>query len=475
MATSLKHPNIAAVLDFAIDDKNTFYMVMEFIDGINLSEYLAQEGIPPAPISLEIAIQSLKALGFLHRSGIVHRDISPDNLMLAEDSEGRLQVKLIDLGVAKRIEGQGLTQVSGMFVGKLQYASPEQMGKLEAGEKIDGRSDIYSFGCVLYRTMTGRHAYVAEGIEQFLMAHLMKPPRSFEDTDPEGFVPEGVRVAIMKALRKNRNERWNTAEEFADELRRCQQLLTAATPQASPTSDTFVIGPAHPEVGARERQTGVSAVERQLQEIFPVSPVPGVGTAAGKGGGTQATKVGQGAGTTGRTVARPTQATQLNSPAASSSKAEATVAPTFITAPAEGSGKTSRKPPVALWAGIAAAVVLLVAGGVYLVRGRSATKGTEGPPPTVVPVGTTGTLSLSVNPWAKIESLTNEETGAQVPLLAAETPIRMPLPAGRYSAKLSYKGTVFEVPLEIRSGELKVVQAEAPGFDVAQAVRAYVP
>lgn len=468
MATSLKHPNIASVLDFAIDDKNTFYMVMEYIDGINLSEYLAQEGIPPVQVSLEIGIQTLRALGFLHRNGIVHRDISPDNLMLTEDSEGRLQVKLIDLGVAKRIEGQGVTQVSGMFVGKLQYASPEQMGKLEAGEKIDGRSDIYSFGCVLYRTMTGRHAYVAEGIEQFLMAHILKPPRSFDDTDPEGLVPEPVRSAIMRSLRKSRNERFATAEEFAEELRRCQ-LGTAVA--SSLVEEAFVIAPVHPTGGTRERQTGVSSVEKQLQEVFPVSPAPGKHTTTG---GTQATSVAAQASSTSRTVASGTQATNLlpgrgATPASPVSLPHEPAPPTFITS------QPRQKPPIALWAGIGAAAVVLSIAGILFFRGRETVKGPEPVRPTPVATAPQGTLRLAITPWARLEAIVTDPAGTAADVPPADTPVRLFLPAGKYRAKLSYKGTSFEVPFEIRAGEVKNVEAEVPGFDVALAVRSYVP
>ena len=100
-AIRLRHPNIAQLYDFAVEADGIAYMVMEFIDGVTLQEMLAKNGPPPLDLTLEIARQSLEALGYLHAHGYVHRDVSPDNLMLTQDVDGQPQVKLIDLGIAK--------------------------------------------------------------------------------------------------------------------------------------------------------------------------------------------------------------------------------------------------------------------------------------------------------------------------------------------------------------------------------------
>jgi serine/threonine protein kinase len=147
-ATRLKHPNICTIHDFALDDDGTAYLVMEFIDGVTLAEL----GMTPTPIpvTLEITTQALQALGYLHRRNVIHRDIAPDNLMLTTDEEGRPLVKLIDLGIAKALDRPGEMTSTGVFLGKLKYASPEQYGALPPGEKIDGRSDLYCLGVVIY-------------------------------------------------------------------------------------------------------------------------------------------------------------------------------------------------------------------------------------------------------------------------------------------------------------------------------------
>src|SRR6266536_6083395 len=123
-ATRLKHPNIGAILDFALDSDGMAYIVMEFIDGVNLAELLRASGPPGVPMTLEIAHQTLSALGFLHRKNVVHRDIAPDNLLLTHDDEGRPQVKLIDLGIAKPLDKTINLTSTGVFLGKLKYSSP---------------------------------------------------------------------------------------------------------------------------------------------------------------------------------------------------------------------------------------------------------------------------------------------------------------------------------------------------------------
>ena len=106
-AVRLRHPNIAQFYDFSMDDEGNAFLVMEFIEGITIEELLARVGPPPLPLALVVAEQSLLALGYLHRRSIIHRDISPDNLMLSRDDDGQPLIKLIDLGIAKVLEEEG--------------------------------------------------------------------------------------------------------------------------------------------------------------------------------------------------------------------------------------------------------------------------------------------------------------------------------------------------------------------------------
>ncbi|HTO86694.1 MAG TPA: protein kinase [Thermoanaerobaculia bacterium] len=217
-ATRLKHPNLCAIYDFALDEDGTAYLVMEYIDGVNLSEMLKTTGCPGLPLSLEIAHQALLALGYLHRKEVVHRDVAPDNLMLTHDEDGRPLVKLIDLGIAKA-QGTGMDlTATGVFLGKLKYASPEQFGTLPAGEKIDGRSDLYGLGIVLYELLTGVRPFTGEAAPELLKAHLFLPPVPFAESDPQGKVPPEVQAVVLKALQKKREDRYASADEFDREI-----------------------------------------------------------------------------------------------------------------------------------------------------------------------------------------------------------------------------------------------------------------
>ena len=225
-ATRLKHPNIGTIHDFALDEEGKAYLVMEFIDGVNLADLLKRQGPPGIALSLEVAHQALLALGYLHRKNVVHRDIAPDNLMLTHDEDRKPVVKLIDLGIAKTLDRPGELTSTGVFLGKLKYASPEQFGSLPAGEKLDGRCDLYALGVVLYELLTGVHPFVGESPSELLRAHLFDPPLAFSRTDPDGKVPPEVREALGKALQKRREDRFRSAEEFDREIVLFQQRFS---------------------------------------------------------------------------------------------------------------------------------------------------------------------------------------------------------------------------------------------------------
>ncbi len=156
LATQVRHPNVAALYDFSKLPSGASYMVWEFIDGETLLHRLRRAGRLSPEEAIDIGIQVLSGLGEIHRTGVVHRDVSPDNIMIVARG-GRRVAKIIDLGIAKRIaqDRAGMT-ATGMFLGKLKYCSPEQAGALAAGETLDGRSDLCSFGAVLYEMLSGR-------------------------------------------------------------------------------------------------------------------------------------------------------------------------------------------------------------------------------------------------------------------------------------------------------------------------------
>lgn len=213
-AIKLRHPNVAVLHDFAVSGDGQAFIVLEYIDGWNLLEVLNGYGPPPVPLTLEIARQSLKALGYLHRHKIVHRDVSPDNLMLTRDVDGNPLVKLIDMGIAKALEGQGGLTTTGVFLGKPRYGSPERF----SGGEWDQRSDLYSFGVVFYELLTGCSPVTGSEPAALMAGHLFRPPIPFEETDPGGRVLPELRTVVLRALAKKPEERMASAEDFLWEL-----------------------------------------------------------------------------------------------------------------------------------------------------------------------------------------------------------------------------------------------------------------
>jgi serine/threonine-protein kinase len=213
----ISHPNVAAVLDFFVGSNGTACLVMEYVDGKNLADALDERADPlDYKEAAEIARQALAALGCMHAMKLVHRDISPDNLMLTHDTAGNLVVKLIDLGIAKSLEETGTSDGTGFFIGKGAYAPPEQFGN-----HVDARSDIYAMGVVLYKMLTKTLPIVANDFAGFYAAHHKNtPPRPFSETDPRNLVPEGIRRVVLKALEKKPENRFQSADEFRDALQR---------------------------------------------------------------------------------------------------------------------------------------------------------------------------------------------------------------------------------------------------------------
>jgi len=221
MATLVRHPNVAALYDFSKLPDGSWYMVWEFIDGITLENWLKRYGPLPVQRALDVAQQVLSGLAQIHAQGIVHRDLSPDNIMLKEGPDGRLHAKIIDLGIAKRVAAESLQMTgTGMFLGKLKYCSPEQAGSLPSGQTVDARSDLYSFGVVLYEMLTGKAPFESQTPEGYLGKHLHAPPPPLPTSRLPSSVGPGLAAVVQKALAKSRERRFADAGQFAQALSR---------------------------------------------------------------------------------------------------------------------------------------------------------------------------------------------------------------------------------------------------------------
>jgi hypothetical protein len=206
----LKHPNIVQVYDFEFDDESeSYYMVMELIDGQTLKDHLEALGAAGMPIAavLRIIKSSLEALAYAHGRGMIHRDIKPANLMLENDG----RVVLTDFGIAKIVTGNQFTASGGM-VGTPAYMSPEQ----GLGETADERCDVYSMGVILFQMVTGKLPFDGDTPLATVLKHLNDPIPSARAINPA--VPDAVERIIRKALAKQPEERYQTAQEMLDDV-----------------------------------------------------------------------------------------------------------------------------------------------------------------------------------------------------------------------------------------------------------------
>lgn len=220
LATQIHHPNIAVVHDFFVGESGN-YMVVEFIDGRTVRQWGAANGPFPLALAADIASQVLSGLEHIHRRGLLHRDISPDNVMLAFDADDRCTAKIIDLGIAKDVTNNSVsadTTQAGVLIGNPKYMSPEQLGLLGEGEQVDGRADLYCLGVVLYEMLLGVPPFASETPHGYIMKHLTQAPRRFADVKPEVAVPAGIESVIFRALEKDRTKRWASARELMTAL-----------------------------------------------------------------------------------------------------------------------------------------------------------------------------------------------------------------------------------------------------------------
>jgi eukaryotic-like serine/threonine-protein kinase len=214
MTSQLNHPHIARLLDSGERDW-LVYLVTAFIDGPSLREVLGRSPQLSIADTLRIGCELLDALDHAHQLGIVHRDVKPENVLISID-RGAV---LLDFGIARAIITSGTDAITrtGITVGSSAYMSPEQ---INAEKDIDGRSDLYSLGCVLFECLAGRPPFVWRKEVVVLQLHLTEPAPDVRTFRPD--VPANLAEAINKALAKLRGERWQSADEMASFLNRGQ-------------------------------------------------------------------------------------------------------------------------------------------------------------------------------------------------------------------------------------------------------------
>jgi serine/threonine protein kinase len=210
-ASRIAHSNVAAVYDFGETPDGIIYLAMEFVDGPPLTSVVEQQGALPPMRAADIVRQTADALAVAHDMGIVHRDLKPDNIMIARTRDGHDLVKVVDFGIAKAAgnEAQKVTK-TGLVVGTPEYMSPEQL----SGDKLDGRSDIYSLGLVAFNMLTGVLPFPSDSQQESMIMRLTDKPKSLDEMKPDRYWPADVQAVMDRALERDVNARYQHATDF---------------------------------------------------------------------------------------------------------------------------------------------------------------------------------------------------------------------------------------------------------------------
>lgn len=203
----LSHPNIVKVFDVSFGDMIQ-YIVMEYIDGITLKEYIQQQGVLSWKETVHLISQVLAALSHAHSKGVVHRDIKPQNMMLLSDGT----IKVTDFGIARF--SNNTKTMTEQAIGSVHYIAPEQA----KGDITDGRTDIYSLGVMMYEMLTGKLPYDGDNAVSVALMHLQLTPQSPKALNDD--IPEGLEEITLKAMQKQPSDRYQSAQEMLQDIER---------------------------------------------------------------------------------------------------------------------------------------------------------------------------------------------------------------------------------------------------------------
>jgi serine/threonine-protein kinase len=406
---SLRHPNIVTLYEVGVFG-NVSYFAMELLHGTTLSPYCGK----PYSETLPLLIQICAGMRYLAARRIVHRDLSPDNIYIVEEGSDKV-AKILDFGVAKdtaRDETLHNFTKTGLLMGKPMYWSPEQIGSLEPGEKLDWRSDVYALGVIFYRVLAGRLPFHADSPIGYIPLHLSEPPE--ELTAPPGAAPlphSLVRV-VEKMLAKDRNARPQSYKEIVDvfhellgqeltDVEEWSQELPLVTDVVSGETD-----PRTPPTGYEEAPT-VDLPSSERPTLVPTA-------ATARLEGTKETvRYGQ---TSATAPWAPTAATEVLSPTAATAKME----------------RETRRRHVRLFVSVGVAAAVLAGAGVVFVKTRAERERAK------ILAAPHGTLALQTMPWARVVSIRDEAAQKDVPVSSElTTPLLIELPPARYRVTLA--------------------------------------
>ncbi len=277
----LQHPNTAKVYLYGQLEDGACYFVMEYLAGKNLAQTVRSEGPMPPDRAVAVMGQVCGALAEAHAQGIVHRDLKPENIFLTNLGGIADYPKVLDFGLAKVTEremrpGSLILTQEGMVFGTPEFMSPEQA----RGEKLDGRSDIYSLGVIMYELLTGKLPFDAAQPMEFIQKHIKEPPMPMSKRAPGRQFPPSLEAVIDKALAKRPQDRYQSANELAQALRdSIARPLSQPPPPAMPSSPPpqqapIVQAPAQPVAAYAQPAAAQMSVQPQTYQPPPATAAP---------------------------------------------------------------------------------------------------------------------------------------------------------------------------------------------------------
>lgn len=257
----LSHPNTAKVYVYGQLDDGSCYFVMEYLEGCNLAQAVKRQGPMDPKRAVNILVQACGALEEAHRQGIIHRDLKPENIFLSNQGGIHDFVKVLDFGLAKVTEremkpGSLILTQEGMVFGTPEFMSPEQA----KGEKLDGRSDIYSLAMILYEVLTGKLPFDAKHPMEFVQKHVKEDPIPLNKRDPSLVFPKALEKVLTRAMEKDPNKRYATATEFSVALEQSLVLESLRPPGFAEPQKNEVYSPEEQPQVPQQKKLGFSPV-----------------------------------------------------------------------------------------------------------------------------------------------------------------------------------------------------------------------
>lgn len=267
-AAALSHPNVVSIYDVG-QEEDTHYIVMEYIEGHNLNEIIQERAPLQTDEAVRIAMQIADALDHAHQNHIIHRDIKPHNILIGKNG----RVKVTDFGIARAVTSSTITQ-TGSVMGSVHYFSPEHAKGINTGEK----SDLYSLGIVLYQMLTAQLPFLGESPISIALKHLQENFEEPRIVNPH--IPQSVENVVLKAMRKNPSERYNSAHEMLLDLDTCMRPERLKEPKITFThvndlEETRVMPAIRGDIGSAapmEREQPINAKKEEVIHDKELAP-----------------------------------------------------------------------------------------------------------------------------------------------------------------------------------------------------------